>query len=49
MRKSENEEELIDKAININNKWMTAFSVLTAEFSHIKISTSMQYHRFNAK
>ncbi len=41
MKRSKNEEEFIDKAININNKWMTALSVLTVELSHIKILISM--------
>ncbi len=49
MKRSENEEELTDKAININNKWMTALSVLTIELSYIKISASVQHHRFDAK
>jgi len=41
MRRSESEEELTDKAININNKWMTALSALTAELSYIKISANI--------
>jgi len=49
MREPENEEELTDKAININNKWMTVFSVLTAELSYIKISASVQHHRSDVK
>ncbi len=49
MRRSENEEELTDKAININNEWITALSVLTIEFSHIKISVNVQHHRSDVK
>ena len=41
MRKSEDEEEFIDRAININNEWITALSVLIVELSHIKISVSI--------
>ncbi len=49
MKRSENEEELIDKAVNINNKWMTALSVLTVKLSYIKILINVQHHRFNAR
>ncbi len=49
MRKSEDEEEFIDRAININNEWITALSVLTVKFNYIKISASMQHHRSNVK
>jgi len=49
MRRSENEEELINKVINTNNKWIIALSVLTAELSHIKILASMQHHKLNVK
>ncbi len=41
MKEPENEEELTDRAVNINNKWITALSVLTVELSHIKISVSI--------
>ncbi len=49
MKRPESEEELTDKAANINNKWMTALSALTVELSHIKILVSMQHYRFNAR
>jgi len=49
MRRSKNEEELIDKVININNKLITALSVLTAELSHIKILVNIQHHRSDVK
>ncbi len=49
IRESKSEEELIDKAVNTNNKWMTALFTLTVELSHIKVSASMQHHRFNVK
>ncbi len=49
MKKSKSEEEFTDKAANINNKWMTALSVFTAELSHIKILISVQHHKSNAK
>ncbi len=49
MRRSENEEEFIDKAANTNNKWTTALSVLTVKLSHIKISVSVQHHRSDVK
>ena len=41
MKKSKNEEELTDKAVNINNKWITALSVFIVELSHIKISVNI--------
>ncbi len=41
MRKPENEEELISRAININNEWITALSAFTVELNYIKISVSM--------
>jgi len=49
MKESENKEELTDKAVNINNKWITAFSVLTVELNYIKISVNVQHHRSDAK
>jgi len=49
MKRSENEEEFTDKAVNINNKQMTALSVLTVELSHIKISINVQHHRSDAR
>ncbi len=49
MKRSESEEEFTDKAVNINNKWMTALSVLTVKLSHIKILISVQHHRSDAK
>ena len=49
MRRLENDEELIDKAININNEWITALSVFIAELSHIKILINVQHHRSDAK
>ncbi len=49
MKRSKNEEEFIDKAVNINNKWMTALSVLTVKLSYIKISASMQHHKSDVK
>ncbi len=49
IRRSENEEEFTDKAVNINNKWITALSVLTVELSYIKISVNMQHHRSDAR
>ncbi len=49
MKESESEEEFINEAINTNNKWMTALSVLTAELSHIKISVNIQHHRSDVK
>ncbi len=41
MKRSKNEEELTDKAVNINNKWITALSVFIVELSHIKISVNI--------
>ena len=49
MKRSENEEKLTDKAVNINNEWMTALSVLTVELSYVKILANMQYYKFNVK
>ena len=49
MRRSENEEELTDKAVNINNKWIITLSILTVELSYIKISVNVQHHRSDAK
>ncbi len=49
MKRSESEEEFTDKAVNINNKWMTALSVLTVKLSYIKILISVQHHRSDAK
>ncbi len=49
MKRSKNEEEFTDKAINTNNEWITAFSVLIVELSYIKISVSMQHHRFDVR
>ncbi len=49
MRRSENEEKFINKAVNTNNKWMTALSALIVELSYIKISVNVQHHRSDAK
>jgi len=49
MKKSKNEEELTDRAANINNKWITALSVLTVELNHIKISVNIQHHKSDAR
>ena len=49
MKEFKSEEELIDKAVNINNKWMTVLSALTTELSHIKISVNVQHHRFDVR
>jgi len=49
IERSESEEELTDKAVNINNKWITALSVFTVELNHIKISVSIQHHRSDTK
>ncbi len=49
MKRSENEEEFTDKAVNINNKWITALSILIVKLNHIKISASVQHHRSDTK
>ena len=49
MKESENEKEFTDKAVNTNNKWMTALSAFTVKLSHIKISVSVQHYRFDVK
>ncbi len=49
MKESENKKELTDRAANINNKWMTVLSALTAELSYIKISASIQHYRSDIK
>ena len=49
IRRSESEEEFINRAVNINNKWIIALSVFTAELSYIKISVSMQHHKSDVK
>ncbi len=49
MKRSENEEEFTDKAVNINNKWTTALFALTVKLSHIKILVSIQHHRSDVK
>jgi len=49
IKKSENEEEFTDRTVNINNKWMTALSVLIVEFSYIKISANVQHHKSDAR
>jgi len=41
MKESKNEEEFTDRAANINNEWITALFVLTAELSYMKISASI--------
>ena len=49
IRESENEEELIDKVININNKWIIALFTFTVELSYIKISVNVQHYRSDVK
>ena len=49
MKEFKNEEKFIDKVANINNKWITALSILTAELNHIKISVNIQHHKSDAK
>ncbi len=49
MKESENEKEFTDKAVNTNNKWMTALSAFTVKLSHIKILINVQHYRSDAR